>query len=289
MSVLIFVLVFIAALFAGSALAYPLYVMVNLVVNIDFPDVIILSTQLAGLAGSLLYLKFSAGLSLANLGYRKAKDNIKPNGVMAFIFGFIIVVLLGCSLYILGIYDVHSQREFIFDAIPTLIIGAIATGIVVATFEETVFRGALLRGLEKQSSAPLAVIMTSLVYAWVHFIQFDVPSGPDNINLLTASVNFINAYSDLLSTQKIDAFFSLFILGMLLGMMRIHQKSIIACIALHAGLVAGIKIFRYLLEYQPDSQYQFLVSHHDYRLGFMATVWLFLATFIYYFYSCRKE
>jgi membrane protease YdiL (CAAX protease family) len=287
MPVLIFALVFIAALFTGAVLSYPLYVTIRLVFDVDFADTIILSTQLAGFVGSLLYLKYSDGLSLYNLGLRATTDNIKRDSFIMFGLGFLIVVLLGGSLYLVGVYNIHSQRDFVLTALPTLVVSAIATGIVVATFEETIFRGGLLRGLDRQSSAPLAVIITSLVYAWVHFIRFDVPPGPDNIDLFTAPVNFLNAYTVLFSTQKIDAFISLFILGLLLGMMRIKEKSIINCIALHAGLVAGIKIFRYLLEYQPGNPYPFLVSHHDYRLGFVATLWLFVATLIYYFFAYR--
>lgn len=280
--VLVFILVFVTALFAGAVLAYPLYLAITLVNGVDFQDVIILSTQLTGLVGALLYLNFADGPGFKNLGYCLATDKIKREGTITFSFGVIIVILLASSLYAFDVYDIHSHREFMLASLPKLVIGAIGTGIVVAMFEETVFRGALLRGLEKQSSPPIAIIMTSLVYAWVHFIQFDVPAGPDKINLLTAPAGFFNAYSAQFSTHKLDAFVSLFILGLLLGMMRIRENSIINCIALHAGLVAGIKIFRYLLEYQPDNSYPFLVSQHDYRLGFMASVWLFLATLVYY-------
>ena len=176
---------------------------------------------------------------------------VKRDAIVSFTFGIMILVLLGISFYLLGIYDLHSSRDFELQAIPTLIIGALGTGVIVALFEETVFRGALLQGLYKKSSAPLAIIITSLAYSWVHFIQFDLPSGPNSIGFLSAPTHFISAYTDFLFDEKMDAFLSLFILGVLLGMIRIRQGSIISCIGLHAGLVAGIKIFRYLAEYQP--------------------------------------
>jgi membrane protease YdiL (CAAX protease family) len=198
-----------------------------------------------------------------------------------------IVFLLGASLFVAGVYDLHSQRDFFPPVILKLAIGAIGTGVIVAVFEETVFRGALLQGLQKKVSIPVAIVMTSLVYTWIHFIHFAPPADLDAVGFFTAPMNFFSAYTDQMTIQNLDAVISIFVLGVLLAMIRVKQGNLFGCIALHAGLVAGIKIFRYLLEYQPDNSYQFLVSSHDYRLGFMATLWLFLATLVYCFLESR--
>lgn len=288
LAVLIFLTIFISSLFVGTILAYPIYKIVSILADVNFRDVIILSTQLTGLAGSLLYLRYTTDFTFENLGYAFRGTAVKRDGFVSFIFGLMVLVFLGISFYLLGIYDLHSSRDFEFQAVPMLILGAMGTGLFVAIFEETVFRGALLQGLYKKLSAPLAIIITSLAYSWVHFIQFDVPPGSDNITLFTAPTNFISAYTDFLFDGKMDAFLSLFVLGILLGMIRVKQGNIINCIGLHAGLVAGIKIFRYLAEYQSTNSHSYLVSSHDYRLGFMATFWLFLGALLYYFFSYRK-
>lgn len=288
LAALIFLAIFISSLFVGTMLAYPIYMVASVLGEVEFSDVIILSTQITGLAGSFLYLRYTTDFTFENLGYAYRRPGATRESIVSFAFGLIILVLLGFSFYLLGIYDLHSSRNFELQAIPKLIIGALGTGVIVALYEETVFRGALLQGLNKKSSAPLAIIITSLAYSWVHFIQFDIPSGPDNITFLTAPTHFVSAYTDFLFGKKMDAFLSLFILGILLGMMRVKQRNIINCIGLHAGLVAGIKIFRYLAEYKPGNPHLYLVSSHDYRLGLLASFWLFLAALLYYFFSYRK-
>jgi len=155
--------------------------------------------------------------------------------------------------------------------------------MVVSLFEETIFRGALLRGLQNKSNALTAIITTSAVYAAVHFIDYQDPAMGESINMLTAPAQFLSVYSRLVTSENYDAFLSLFMLGILLGVIRIRTDSIIQCIGIHAGLVAGIKIFRFLLEHKPENQFEFMVSSYDYRLGFMALIWLSLATLIYYF------
>jgi hypothetical protein len=77
-------------------------------------------------------------------------------------------------------------------------------------------------------------------------------------------------------------------LGILLGLLRVKANNIFLCIGLHAGLVAGIKLFRFFLLYIPDTRYDFLASHYDHRLGIMALFWLGLVTLLYYLTVRRK-
>jgi membrane protease YdiL (CAAX protease family) len=161
-------------------------------------------------------------------------------------------------------------------------LSALITGLAVAFFEEVLFRGALLKGLLTQSNVVSAVIATALVYAAVHFIQYTEPDL-DHINLMTAPGQFISAYSSVLSSENYDAFLSFFILGVLLGLLRVNTGNILHCISLHAGLVVGIKFFKFFAQYQSDSPYQFLVNEYDYRLGYAALGLLIMATIIYLF------
>lgn len=279
-SLAIFLLVFLGALFCGAVLAYPLYYLSGLVTDVSFSDSVITATQISGLIFGLLYLKYTAGLTLQNIGLGFGKEQDWSQVFSGFVAGLGILLALAIILFVTGVYGLNPERDMTAIKIAALIPGAIITGVAVGLFEEIIFRGALLKGLQTQSNALIAIITTALMYASVHFIAY---TEPEIISFTSGPVQFISAYSSVLTQDNYDAFLSLFILGVLLGLVRVNTGSILQCIALHAGLVAGIKIFRFFGQYRPDSPYQFLVNEHDYRLGFAALGLLMAVTLVYIF------
>lgn len=287
-SLLTFLLVFAVALFVGALLAYPLYLFISLFTVADFNDTIIKSTQLWGFIFSLLYLKYSDQLSLENIGLKIGPDQYLSQFTYGLLSGLFILAVLAAVLTGLGIYALHSSREIAVMVVLKLLLGAMLTGFAVALFEETMFRGALLQGLRKQAGMNIAVLTISLIYAAVHFIHYPQLADGETINWLTAPLSFLTAYSGLINPETMDAFLSLFMLGLLLAFVRVRTRHIIQCIGLHAGLVAGVKLFRFFTEYQPDNSYHYLVSSYDYRLGWLALIWLLIITVGYFVYLHRK-
>jgi membrane protease YdiL (CAAX protease family) len=287
-SFVIFFMVVFGALLSGATIAYPLYLLITFFTEILFPDVIIASTQFCGLIFSLLYLKYINTLTFNTIGLQPSSKKQVRSAGWGFIAGLTIILMLATSLLITNVYGFHVGRDTTISRIVILLISALATGITVSVFEEIVFRGALLQGLYKNTSVLFAIISTSIVYALVHFIDYPDTVDGEVINFFTALSQFIPAYSNLISIENYDAFLTLFILGILFGMIRIRTNSIIQCIFLHAGIVAGIKLFRYFLVYTPNSTYDFFVSNHDHRLGFMATICIAVATTLYYLFIFRK-
>lgn len=286
---IIFLAVFVGALFTGAWLAYPLYLLLSLFTdNIDYADGIITSTQLCGLIFSLLYLKYTVSLNLETVGLRIPKADYLPQTLSGLLIGMIIMALLALGLMVSGIYGLHPAREISIPVLARLFIAALLTGFAVALFEETVFRGALLAGLQKKAGAAVAIISVSIIYAAVHFIHYQEPQSDAAIGWLTAPGQFLAAYSRLITADTLDAFLSLWMLGLLLGLIRIRTGNIIQCIGVHAGLVAGIKLFRFFTTYNPGTRYDYLVSSYDHRLGYLALLLLALATVVYYFHACRR-
>jgi len=288
-SFVIFFMVVIGALLSGATIAYPLYLFITIFTETSFPDVIIASTQFCGLIFSLFYLKFFSTLTFNTIGLCPIDKKQRHNAGWEFVAGLTIILMLAASLLIFNVYGLHVGRDITILRIIVLLISALATGITVSVFEETVFRGALLQGLYKNTNASVAIVLTSIVYALVHFINYPDIADGEVIYFFTALSQFIPAYSNLVNIENYDAFLALFILGVLFGMIRIRTDNIIQCIFLHAGLVAGIKLFRYFLVYTPNSTYDFFVSSHDHRLGFMALVWIAMATALYYLFIFRKS
>jgi membrane protease YdiL (CAAX protease family) len=286
-SLVIFFLVILGALLSGTILAYPLYLLLSVFTRVPFSDAVLYSTQFCGLIYSLFYLNYVDNLNLSSLGLSPVvKQRVGTLG-LAFFCGFMIVALLALTLILFSVYGYHPGREITVASTARLLISAIATGLAVSIFEETIFRGALLQGLMVKTNTMMAIIATSTVYACVHFIYFQEPLS--NINFFSAIGQFIPAYSGIFRLETYDAFGSLFLLGVLLALLRVKTNNIVLCISLHAGLVAGVKVFRFYLVYMPGSEYDFLVSSHDHRLGIIAMLWLGLATGVYYLFIFKDR
>ncbi len=286
--VLIFLLVFVFALLAGALLAYPLYLFTSLFTDAKFSAVIMKSTQLCGLIFSLFYLKYADHLTLETIGLQRGTNPVASPFWSGFLGGLLLFGGLALGLFAFGIYDVNDTRETSAFILVKLLIGALLTGVAVALFEETVFRGALLQGLRKQAGMNQAVLTISLLYAATHFISYAEPADHTAINWLTAAQLFIAAYTSVFSLQTIDALLSLFVLGLLFALIRIRTKNLFQCIGLHAGVVAGVKLFRFFAEYKLDNPFNYLVSTYDNRLGWLAFIWLLVVTVGYFIYLHRK-
>lgn len=249
----------------------------------DFNDAAVRATQIAGLIFALAYLHSSVRLSWRSLGWLGADGNAAILVLRSFIAGAAIMAGLAASLYLLGIHVPVPGRDISLSAIGILIVKALITGFAVAAFEETLFRGALLSGLLRRSRhAAAAVVVVSLVYAAVHFIDYPALSADEAAGWLTGPRRFAGVITGLFEPETLDAFLALFTLGLLLGWMRLRDGHILRCIGVHAGLVATVKISRYFLAYEDGSRFDYLVSSHDHRLGYLAFLWLLIATLVYY-------
>lgn len=257
-------------------LAYPLYLLFG--GKMAFDTVVIHATQLCGLAFALAYLATARPLSLRALGLRSAAGHGLSRLLAGFGWGVIILACLLAALVALGIHHPVPGRDTSAVAITLLCIKAVVTGLAVGLFEEILFRGALLGGLRERAGAVAALVVISLVYAAVHFIDFPATADP---GWLTAALQFPGAYLAIFKPANADAYLALFMLGLLLGLMRLRSGDIIGCIGLHAGLVAMIKVSRYFYRYTPGSPFDFLVSAHDRRLGYLALLILTAAALAY--------
>lgn len=270
-------------LFAGSVLAYPVTLLTGLEEGTTFNDIAIRTTQVIGLLFALAYLHFACPLSRETLGWRTRIGNGPGQLARGFIAGVLIVSALVASLYLLDIHALIPGRDYSAAAITLLLVKALAAGLAVAVFEETLFRGALLGGLlNRTRHAASAVFAVSAAYAAVHFLDYPPLTANETVNWLTGPTKFAEIIINMFKPETLDAFLALFTLGLLLGVMRLRSGNIILCIGVHAGIVATIKISRYFLAYREGSGLDFLVSVHDHRLGYLAFLWLVIAILVYY-------
>jgi len=154
-----------------------------------------------------------------------------------------------------------------------LILGGVITGLTVAVIEETFLRGAMLTAIMRESGARLAILLTSLVYAFVHFLgsyrvkAADVNAG-SGIDMLTHTLAVFGQ-----PMRILDAFLCLFAVGVLLGMVRVRTGNIAAPIGLHAGWVAVIYVVRDTTDRSANSPHSWMLGEFDGFIGWLVLAW----------------
>ena len=286
---LIFILVFCAALLFGAIAAYPVYLAISPFSDMEFHRVISRTTSISGLVFSLLYVKYYGLLSSQGLAWRATQYSKRLTFLQYMLAGALIVLAMDFLLLSMEIYVFDERVDTSALKMFTVIVKALLTGALVGLVEETIFRGALFAGLNKQSNYLVAMLVTSLLYAAVHFLKYRAVPEEMTIGWLTGVQIFPAALFRFSNPVTVDSFITLFILGVLFAMIRIRSNSIISCIGLHAGIVATLKVFNYLTNYQGGSEYDYLVNRIDHQFGYLASAILIIALLIYLFLTRRQE
>jgi uncharacterized protein len=166
----------------------------------------------------------------------------------------------------------------------------LATGLAVALIEETFLRGAMFTAIARESGARLAILLTSLVYAATHFfVSHRIPAEQvtpwSGLELVVGTfarfADFVAPLGD--DRAILDAFLSLFAVGVLLALVRAVTGNIAACIGLHAGWVWVIAFVREGTSAAEDSHpYRFLTSQFDGVVGWLVLAWTILIGVVIY-------
>lgn len=286
---LAFLSVLAGSLLFGAIAAYPVFIALAHFNELPFHKVISRTTLFSGLLFSILYLKYCGLLSKQGLAWNTGRQSKKSMFLYAFIGGATILILLDGILIFLGIYQFDPRVDWNVITLARFFLKALFAGLMVGIIEEVLFRGALFGGLKKQSSATIALVVTSLVYAAVHFLKYRAVPESVEIGWFTGVEIFPEALFRFSNPVTIDSFITLFILGVLFAFIRIRSESIIPCIGLHAGIVTALKFFNYITNYAGGTSYDFLVNKYDHQFGYLASLILLLSILIYYYVSKTKN
>ena len=139
----------------------------------------------------------------------------------------------------------HTGRQFLHS-----LGGAVITAIVVAIIEETIFRAALFGVLRKCFSFPLALLLSSAIYASVHFLQKAAP--PAHIGWLSGLAmlpQMLRGPPD--GLPLVPTFFTLLVVGAILALAYQRTGTLFMSIGLHAGWVFWVKSYGFLTRQTP--------------------------------------
>ncbi len=167
-------------------------------------------------------------------------------------------ILISAGLLLILVMVLRELRVYTLDPdpprLPKFLAAVLIPTVAASLMEEWVFRGLLL-GLWLKSSRPLmACVGTSLLFAFLHFLEPPVgfaildPSAPTAGFQLLGRILFHFADPQFFVTD----FATLFVVGMILAWARLRTGALWFSIGLHAGWVMVFKICNLLYVDTPD-------------------------------------
>jgi uncharacterized protein len=130
--------------------------------------------------------------------------------------------------------------------------GALATALFVAVIEELLFRGAIYGGLRRAMPWGAALLVSSAVYAIVHFMAR--PANPPEIGWLSGLQVLPTMLAGMLEPGGlVPAFVNLTLAGMVLGLAYHFSGDILTSIGIHAGWIFWLKFYGYLTKAVPGT------------------------------------
>jgi hypothetical protein len=149
----------------------------------------------------------------------------------------------------------------------------VASGVAVALLEETVFRGALHSGVERESGPWMAVLLSAPLFAVLHFFA--------KVRLPPAGLSWGSGFDLLLLSFAplshpalvLDAFLGWLVVGLMLSFTRVLTGNIAVAIGLHAGWVVVLRMLQQGTVSGGASGYTAWVGRFDGLLGYWMLPW----------------
>jgi hypothetical protein len=193
---------------------------------------------LCALAGLWPLLRHLGGVSWPGLGVVRPAAGWRK-ALAGFLLGLVSLAL------VIGLAVVFGGRDLNHDlpgaVLGRKLIGAALTAVMVAVVEEILFRGGIFGGLRRVFDWKFALVLSSVAYALVHFLERAELQGDvtwlSGLKLLPL---MLRGFGDVYAL--VPGFFSLTLAGGLLALAYQRTGDLNYSIGLHAGWVFCIKI-----------------------------------------------
>ena len=262
---------FAAVLFTGSLFAYPIHLLdVAFELNFGYEKVLSRSIVLASVLLLWPMIRY-LGISLEALGLAPWRSSSIWRGVLV---GAIAVVPVAILIFVLEIRVLDPRISIsLGDVVSLALVGAVA-GLAVGFVEELIFRGLVFSLLRSWTPVVGAAVLTSLLYALVHFLKVPENSIVAEAGWLTGFDYLSHALVALAGPDEYwDSFVALFLLGLALNWVRV-RGNLYWCVGIHAGFVMVIHVAKALSVRSVVNPYQGLVGSYDHFTGHLVSMWL---------------
>ena len=153
--------------------------------------------------------------------------------------------------------------------------------LLIGIGEELLFRGLLLSILKRHMTLIMAMLLSALYYAALHFLKANTQLSYQDLNLLAVWRLIPEAFANWLNPNILSALLALFVVGLFLAVIRSRVRhSLGLCIGCHAGWVWQIKVCKDLFNLNHHSAYLYLVSSYDGVVGPLVSLWLLAAMLV---------
>ena len=269
-------------LLIGGLLAYPAWLVLESFTEPRFERVVNRSVLITAFLLLPFFLWVAKATDRNSLGFSHKAGEFLSRSARGFVAGITSLLPVSLALCAGGIRVPVPDWPAALGAAILYIPNALLTGITVAVIEEALFRGGILGGLLRMTGTRAAVVLSSLLFAAVHFLKPAHGLPMESISWTNAYLSLANGLAQLALPQLIaDDFLALFCAGLILAWARCRYGSIAIAIGLHAGWVLVIRLTRKATELDPASPLHFLVGNFDGVIGWLACCWFCAVTAAY--------
>ena len=278
--------VLLAALLLSCTMGY--FIVQGIGEAIPFRQILTRSTQLflvLSIFPVMSYLK----ISKEELGFAPRVVFLKQLS-QGFGLGFIALMPVFIVLYVLKVNVVDEAQSWTIGLLAKNMTINLLVALLISLIEESLFRGIVLVGLSRKLPVIVAILMTSIYYAGLHFLSIKTDLSVQDINFFSGFKLLGEAVGNLVNPLNLPAFFALLMVGVFLGVLRTQvPTSLGLCIGCHTCWVWQIKMNKKLFNTDFSSQYHYLVSTYDGVIGPLVTGWLMMAIAGYFVYKQMRK
>jgi hypothetical protein len=228
-------------------------------------------------------------INKTELGFA-AKELFFKQIVYGFSLGLVTLLPVILLLYSLGVNVIDTAQTWTIATLLGKMSLSLAAAMLIACLEESLFRGLLLSSLKQKMPLLLAILLSALYFAALHFLHSKTDVPLQAVTLASGFPLIMDAFANLLNPDISSAFWALFFVGVFLAVLRTQVKNSLGlCIGCHCCWVWQIKMAKSVFNPDAYSQYSYWVSSYDGIIGPMVSVWLSVTLLAYFLFRKLKS
>jgi membrane protease YdiL (CAAX protease family) len=265
-----------AALASIAIFSYPVWLLLHPYFDFPFHRMGERIGMLALVIGFILVARRVGLADKRSVGYALPRPLFIREMLIGLALGVLGMAAIVGIMTALGLLDWTEASTATGGKLTKIILNRLASGLAVGFIEETMLRGVMFAAIQRESGAKTAIVLTSIVYAAVHFLASyhiapDQVTSSSGFDLLAGTLQWFSRPLDMA-----DAFICLFAVGMVLAIIRARTGNIAACVGLHAGWVWVMLFTHELTKSVRDQPLSFLLSKFDGFIGWLVLAWTVL-------------
>ena len=280
---LLFLFSVLLAIVVSSLVAQPLYELLDIDNLIDFDNFGKRLAMLAILLTIVAILKFKGLLDQKNVGWSVNENQTRRRLLFyGFVVGISMMLPVAWLFHLTELRVFNLSPDFAWDSFAIKFASLLLAAFAVSLIEETFFRGVLFGGFLKDKTPLFAVLLTALFFAVIHFARIKGSELPADAPWYYGSVILADSIAMHWHGDYAATALSLFLAGVLLGIVRLKTASVWACIGIHSGWILTLKVDKKLSYFNEQSDWSFLVGAYDSYNGWATAGWLAIISLIYF-------